>query len=607
MTSAALPLRRATTSRVAVAAQLSLLVIVAAVVQLALALVHPSPWIVPDEIIYSELAKSVAAGHLPAVREATSLGYGLVYPVLIAPAWALFADVSSTYAAARVIGAIVMALTALPAYFLARRFVSHPSALIVATFSVFVPSMLYSATILTEVALYPVTALALLATTVALERPTLRNQAFVLGAVALAVATKSLAFVMLPAYAGGILMMAALWRRGGSPARSYLRSFLPTWAVFAAGAVALGLLAATGGASRLLGYNAGNLDYVSFSAIPRWFVLHVAELDLYVAAAPFLASILICMRAFRRRGDAEARLFASVAIPAVTLLLLAIAGFASDTQPRRLGYGWGSPDARLHERNMFALVPLLLVGLALWFERPEPLRGRRFRVAAAVTVLLPALLPLSKLRDNAEFQAMALLPWLRLDAVVLWPLGGVAFATVGVLALWRGRRRFVWGFVAVWFALVTVFVFGSTVSSSDWTRDAGLGRSGAPASWIDDAVGRDSQVAVVWWEKSGAEYARLAPRHRVVWINEFFNRSVGPVYSVGAAMPYSRLPVVAARIRRDGVLVDAAGRPLRARYVLTCGVELDASLVERRPGTQTTLYRVGRGPVRVTRRGLCPV
>src|SRR4029078_6508253 len=153
--------------------------------QIAIALTRPVPWIVPDEIRYTECAKSIGAGQLPAIRGVTNLGYGTVYPLLIAPAWALFSDVPQAYAAARIIGACVMALSAIPAYLLARLFLSGRSALIVAGFSVFIPSMLFSGTLLTEVALYPVSLLAFLAAGHALRQPTARNQALVLGAVAL--------------------------------------------------------------------------------------------------------------------------------------------------------------------------------------------------------------------------------------------------------------------------------------------------------------------------------------------------------------------------------------------------------------------------------------
>ena len=58
----------------------------------AIGLRVPSPWILPDEVVYSELAKSIAAGGRPAVRGVPVFGWGEVYPTLVAPAWAIFDD-----------------------------------------------------------------------------------------------------------------------------------------------------------------------------------------------------------------------------------------------------------------------------------------------------------------------------------------------------------------------------------------------------------------------------------------------------------------------------------------------------------------------------------
>ena len=80
-----------------------------------------APWIMVDEIVYSELAKNIAAHGEFLVRGHPSHGYGFVYPVLIAPAWALFTSVPTAYAAAKGINAVAMSLAAIPAYYLARR------------------------------------------------------------------------------------------------------------------------------------------------------------------------------------------------------------------------------------------------------------------------------------------------------------------------------------------------------------------------------------------------------------------------------------------------------------------------------------------------------
>ncbi len=51
-----------------------------------------APWIMIDELVYSELAKSFAAHGQFLLRGVPSHGYGFVYPVVIAPAYRLFAS-----------------------------------------------------------------------------------------------------------------------------------------------------------------------------------------------------------------------------------------------------------------------------------------------------------------------------------------------------------------------------------------------------------------------------------------------------------------------------------------------------------------------------------
>ena len=51
-------------------------------------------------------------------------------------------------------------------------------------------------------------------------------------------------------------------------------------------------------------------------------------------------------------------------------VLLAAAAYSS--KPLAGGEGYAPTGARLHERNVFVLVPLLLIGLALYFELGRP-------------------------------------------------------------------------------------------------------------------------------------------------------------------------------------------------------------------------------------------
>ena len=121
-----------------------------------------APWIMVDELIYSELAKSLAAhGHF-LVRGVPSTGYGFVYPVLIAPALAaLHVGPDARTHAAKAINAVVMSLAAVPAYFLARRLLSRRGSRSAPRRSrVLVPSMLYTGMLMTENAFYPLFLLA---------------------------------------------------------------------------------------------------------------------------------------------------------------------------------------------------------------------------------------------------------------------------------------------------------------------------------------------------------------------------------------------------------------------------------------------------------------
>src|SRR5207302_10686078 len=99
-----------------------------------------APWIMVDELVYSELAKSFAAtGHF-LVRDHPSGSYGFVYPILISPAYRLYASVPQAYAAAKTINSVLMSLTAVPAYFLARRVVAPALALFAALPAAATPS-----------------------------------------------------------------------------------------------------------------------------------------------------------------------------------------------------------------------------------------------------------------------------------------------------------------------------------------------------------------------------------------------------------------------------------------------------------------------------------
>ena len=137
----------------------------------------PSSWSTSSSTPSSRRA-SPAISRSPSVVSQTT-GYGVVYPAVIAPAYAVFGRVPDAYAAIKTINSLAMSLAAIPAYFIARRVVGQGLALAAAVLAVAVPSMVYTAVVMTENAFYPLFLLAALALVALLERPaTIRYVAF---------------------------------------------------------------------------------------------------------------------------------------------------------------------------------------------------------------------------------------------------------------------------------------------------------------------------------------------------------------------------------------------------------------------------------------------
>jgi hypothetical protein len=547
------------------------IVAVSAGVRIALSHRLVAPWIMVDELVYSELAKSVADHGDFLVRGVPSHGYGFVYPVLLAPAWRLFAAVPDAYAAAKAINGVVMSLTAVPAYFLARRLLQPAAALAVAALSVMVPSMLYTGTLMTENAFYPVFLTCVLALVLVLERPTPLRQIVLLALCALAYATRQQAIALVPA----VLCAPLLY----TPRR--LRAFAPLYGtVGAAAAIALLATAARGESPlALLGaYRAATSSSYSAGGILHFVLYHLGELDLYLGVLPFAALVALWL------APAGARAFAAATFPAFVFLLVEVAAFAS--QP--------SVD-KIEERNLFYVAPFALTAL---FALPRP---RRATIAAAgVAGLLPVFVDFPRFITTAAVaDTFALLPWWWVQdhwisiGDVRWAALGAAAVAAAVFAACPRRYLLVLpALVGAYFILTTLVV----ENGRHGIHQASLGKLWAGIrnphpDWIDRAVGRHASVVIL---------RDAATSDETVWENEFFNRSVSAVYAYDVSRVPDPLPERAFARRAGGNLgVDV-------QYVL--GRDVVGKPVAADPQIGVTLYRVD-GPlvlaaVRVT--GLYP-
>ncbi len=558
---------------------------VSVAIQLALGLRVVSPWIMVDELVYSDMARSFAStGHF--LIRGVHGNYGFVYPLLISPAYGVFSSMAEVYRWVRVIDALAMCSVVLPAYLLARRVLKPPSALAVAALAVAVPSMAYVGTVMTENVFYPIFVWLMYALVRALERPTPRRQLVVLALCALAFLTRAQTVALVAAVLTAPLVLA--WIERGRPRR--LSAFRPLYGI--AGLVAVLVVVVEVARGRSPAQILGNYSVTSNGGyhvwpVLKWIVLHVAELDLSLWILPFAALIVLVANA--RHLDRPLRVFVAATTSVSVWLVLEVGAFASQY------------SQRIEERNLFYVAPLFLIALLAWIERGQPKPPSATVVAAGLAAALPGAVPfLSLLNINSQSDTIGLQPWWYVGDA--WA-GRTSVAVVAVLLslglgaafLWLPRRYapvlpalVALGFLATWLPVELWTHSFPRVSRSAYAQGIGAGKS-----WIDRAVGPNADVAVLW--SGGNRYG--------VWQNEFWNRSVRRVYSLGGTMSGS-LPAVAVSIgaadRATGILRDRKGHTLLDQYVLTSsGVTLVGRRVAADPAKKLVLYRVSV-PVRVT-------
>jgi Dolichyl-phosphate-mannose-protein mannosyltransferase len=535
-----------------------------------------APWIFVDELIYSELAKSFAAGGHFLVRDHSTGSYGYVYPILIAPAWAAFKAVPDAYAAAKGINALVMSLAALPAYFIARRMLGQWLSLAAGALAVAIPSMVYTSTLMTENAFYPIFLTFVLVLIIWLERPSTGNTFLLLGLVLLAYLTRQQAIALVPA-----ILTAPLLVVGREAFRRYALMY---WIVLGAAVlVVIEQLARGRSVFGILGaYQVASKSHYSVGDVTRWFLYHVSELDLSLGVLPF-AALLVLAFGLRGLGRSQ-KIFVAAAVSVSFWLVLEVAIFASEQ------------SFRIEERNMFYVAPLFLIALLVWIDRGLP-RGTVWATAAIIlAAALPGALPYSRyIGLNAISDTIALLPlgWLVEQGLGLDDVGLVVVfiaAAAGMLFLFVPRRYALVlpVLVLVYFAVSQAAIESKHHQQSLESLFGGISSPPLHLDWIDRKVGSNAKVAAVWTGNTD--------KH-TIWDNELFNRSVGTIYRTGEELPggLAQTPVTVSRATGD---LLAGGRSVRAQYVLAdTSLALKGTVIGRDVPKRMVLYRVD-GPLR---------
>ena len=544
-----------------------------------------TPWILPDEFIYSELAKSFAHDGRFLVSGAPYGGFGKVYPALIAPAW-LWHSMSVTYGVAKALNSVLMSLAAVPVYLWARRLVSPTLALVTAALVLILPAYVYTGTIMTENASFPTFALAAFALALALERPTLWTQSFALGAAILASAVRVQAAVLFAVIllATALNVLLDLRVDAGRP-WTLLRRQLPMLVGLGGLGLAYAIVKLLAGQSLTSGLGAYSVVVgggYPWGEVWRWVLYHFAELSLAVAVVPLAAlGVLSGLAAVRGLPGAAERAFVAVAVSTVVLVVFQVGLFASRFA------------LRIEERNLIYVMPILLLALVVWIGRGLPRPALIASLAAAASVAPLFAIPLSKfLNQTIVSDTFALVPLLRLAthlandfSRVRWIMLFAAFDAV-LAFLFLPRRA---ATVVLPLLVAGYFVYVSSVVVDETSAFARNLRGTIPgsASRIDASIGTSPKAVYLY----GAD---PYPNHEpvVLWELKFWNRSLDRIYNLGAASPPG-LPQYAARIGPNARVRSGSPQLAKSRYVVTNRGLQVAGRELRRDG-DITLYSARR-------------
>jgi hypothetical protein len=570
-------------------AWLTAIVVVSTAFRALLARDMVAPFILVDEIVWSEIARGIADAGEPLLRGEPDPGYSIVYPLLISPVYLLFDNLVDAYAGVKTLNSFLMSLAAVPAFLLARRVVRDGYALLAAVLTVAVPSLAYTGTVMTENPFYPLFLIVALVLVAILERPTVLLVVALYAAVGLAFATRVQAAALVPAILLAPLVLAIFERRGLGATISRFR-----WLYGIAAGGTLAVLVVQLAAGNLLGaYSPVGEQSYDLGEVLRYLWWHVAELALYVLVIPLAATIVLVARARSLEPPVQAFLAATVAL--TVCVVPVVAAFAAEFSDR------------VQERNMFYVAPLLCIALLAWIELGAPRPRVLAAAAAAISAVLVIAFPLDRfITTSALTDTLMVLPfWSLQDRIGAdWIELAAAGLAVGLAAAFLFvPRRYALALplivLGLWILAIRPIWFGKHGFERASIGALFQGIRTADRDWVDRALPPGAEAAFVWSGRTD---------RMTVNQNEFFNRGVGPVYYTDTPTP-GGLPEQEIRIDSGtGAVTFPDGTPVRDGYVLTdSSFEPAGDALATDEGWGVTLWRVSPPLVSATRvEGLYP-
>lgn len=586
--------RPANRSATTVAVALLAMVAFSTIVRVLLGRTVHGPFVFMDELAYERMAYSFAhTGHF-SLFDGGNLASPL-YPFVISPIYAFAPSAEAAYDWVKALNSLLISLSVVPMYCVARFVLPPARALGVAALSLLLPLMFYSDLALSENLAYPLVLVAFWAMLRTIRAPRAVNDVFLVAAVVLATLARLQNVVLLPAAMTAILLMP-LVRPGSAqrPIRAAGGAILGHRTLFAGSALMLAFVlvkrAVNGGALPLAGIYA-NVGTVRVGPL-RLFELafqHLAELDLAVGVIPFACAMLGGYLVVRRGFPREQLAFAVVALSVTGWFLLEVAYAAATLDIP----GSATATPRIHERYLIYTMPLFLIAFvaALRAAKSRVPLPMHFAVVAAA-VLLPAAIPFDRVINNTvtvdSLGLQMLTTGVHGQAHPVPHAATVAVLLASVLAL-----SYLYGFVrphpsiavlttVTFFVMVSMLV-GAVHANTHLTGETAAGAR-ARSTWVDEAA-KGRRVVLV----GGPRNQRAA-----LLLTAFDNLSITRVYATcnsvfGAGFGERRL-----RTTSSGSLV-AGTAPVHARFVVApADLEMRGRVVTRGPaGLELVIPRGG--------------
>ena len=543
-----------------------------------------TPIVFGDELEWSMISRSIAhTGH--GARLGVPTGFRSFFAYLIAPMWWL-SSTHASYTGIKYLQTIVMALAAVPVYFLARTVVSTRWSTAVALGTLCTTAYVYAPLILPEALAYPTFMLCAYVSVQALAG---RGRRWTIAAVVLSLLAIGVRNQLAMAF--GALLLAAAWLWVVGPRGRRLRS---GWSVADHVGAGLLLIGAFVVVNELASPHVQQWQKVTQTFKGRIWTLGLesgSALAIGLAVLPAIGG-LASLWVPERRDDPRWRAFAAY-------LGASIVAFGTYTGVKA-AYNSTVVFTRVEERNLVYLGPLLLIGTAIvlsarrvWW--PGILAAGAFVGWLVLHYGYQLSFPYTD-SPGYGIAAMANRAFYWTQSDIRLALAVTFVVSMAILLLHRDRRlpSRARGVVLVVAALtVAVWMAAAQVTTARGMQQSarqslvGLAAIHAvPYDWVDHLTHRQGVTYL------GQNLNLSQPLG--LWLTQFWNQSIKHAYTLDSTYPGPGPTVTPGLVRPDGALSDDTGTP----YVLADnGVRLAAKRVAERGSL--VLYRIDKHPWRL--------